>query len=228
MMNARPTIRGVPFRRSGNCEAAAAPESDAGSSALVTTQIRAAWTTMPRTALALGGTRVGPRLAPVADSQAEQTVFPDYVKELVTTEDARRASLEARGASVITSSGALVTLLFALSALVTKQQSFVLSSGPRKLLALGTVAFVLAAMLAIGTYVPRRSRLTNPVELARQLPELWKHDNDFARKKTAISRLAELADSQRVNDVKARLLVAAVVFEVIGVLLVALSVLVIL
>jgi len=183
---------------------------------------------MPRTAPPPGGTRVDPRLAPVADSQAEQTVFPDYVKELATTEDARRASLEARGASVITSSGALVTLLFALSALATKQQSFVLSSGPRKLLAVATVAFVIGAMLAIGTYVPRRTRLTDPVQLARQLPELWKHDNDFARKKTAISRLVELADSQRVNDVKAGLLVAAVAFQVIGVLLVAVSVLVIL
>ncbi len=73
-------------------------QRDTGPSALVTAQVGAARTTMLRRALVPSGTKVGPRPVPVADSRAEQTVLPDYVKELITTEDVRRASLEARGA----------------------------------------------------------------------------------------------------------------------------------
>lgn len=165
---------------------------------------------------------------PVADDRVEKTVLADYVKDLVTAEDARRASLEARGASVITASGALVTLFFALSALATKQPDFVLASGPRLLIGFGAAAFATAAVLAIGTFVPRGARLTDPLGLARQLPELWEHDNDFARKKATITRLGELADTQQGNDIRARLLMAAIACQVAGVLVVATSALVVL
>lgn len=162
------------------------------------------------------------------DDTDHQTVFADYIKDVLADEDSRRATLESRGASVITASGALVTLLFALAALVTKQQNFTLGGWPRGLLSAGTVALVAAAILAIGTYAPRSTRLTDPIAFARQLPKLWEHDNDFARKKTTITRLVELANNQRVNDIKARLLLAAVAFEVLGVLFVASTVLMVL
>ncbi|GEA89053.1 hypothetical protein [Cellulomonas cellasea] len=164
----------------------------------------------------------------MADPRGEQTVFADYVTDLVTAEDSRRASLEARGASVITASGGLVALFFALSALVTRQEGFTLPGGPRALLAVATAAFVAAAVLAIGTSVPSRARLVDPGELARQLPALWRRDDDFARRKTTMSRLVELVDTQRGNDVRARLLLAAITCQVSGVLLVAASVLLIL
>jgi hypothetical protein len=51
-------------------------------------------------------------------------IYVELLKERLQEERAHKTSLEQRGLSVITSSGTLVTLLFALAAVVTASKSF--------------------------------------------------------------------------------------------------------
>jgi hypothetical protein len=156
------------------------------------------------------------------------TVFAELVSELLAAEERRQASLEARGSAVITVSGALVTLLLALAALVTEEQTFTLPDAARDRLSLAVVAFVLAALLAIATYAPQAARVTDPAELAKVLPTIWDRGTDFALKKATATRIDQLTTTQAANDRKARALLAAVAAQVVALLLLAWAVLAIL
>jgi hypothetical protein len=144
-----------------------------------------------------------------------------FISELVGAEDKRRESLEARGGSVISVSGTLVTLLLGLAALVTEEKSFVLPEAARDRLTFAVVAFVIAVLLAIATYVPQPARITDPTALARIVPDLWERDADFAGKKITATRLEQLASMQATNDGKARALLGAVAAQVVAVALLA-------
>jgi hypothetical protein len=85
-------------------------------------------------------------------------VFSDFARDLLAAEEARREAMTARGMSVITISGTLVTLLVGLAALVTKGGSFRLTGGARDLVTASVVAFALSAVLAIMAYAPYRER----------------------------------------------------------------------
>ena len=122
-----------------------------------------------------------------------QTVYPDFVKELLAAEDKRRESLESRGMAVITVSGTLVTLLLGLAALVTSRQGFVLQGSARAFLVAAVVAFVVAAVFAISTYIPQPARITDPADLAKTLPGLWNKGEDFAQQKTTATRIEPTA-----------------------------------
>jgi hypothetical protein len=159
------------------------------------------------------------------DGPGSPALFADLVGELLDAEDKRRASLEARGASVITVSGTLVTLLLGLAAVITNDKTFELPAGARDPLSLAVVAFVIAALLAIATAVPQRSRITDPAELGRLLPTIWDRGTDFAFKKATATRLQQLASMQRANDRKALALLGAVIAQVVAVLLLSWAVL---
>ena len=148
---------------------------------------------------------------------SDDAVFPDFVKDLLTVEDKRRDSLEARGSSMITASATLVTLLVALGAFVTNRQGFQLPEATRAPLSVAVVAFVVAAVLGIATYIPQPARMTDPVALASLLPEYWPKGKDFAQKKITVTRLEQLATLQRTNDWKARALLAAVAAQLVAV-----------
>lgn len=155
---------------------------------------------------------------------AGPSALPDFAKDLLEAEDRRRESLESRGTSVITVSGTLVTLLLALGALVTKQKDFVLEGLARDLLTAAVVAFVVAALLAIATYAPQPTRVTDARVLSNELPEVWQWGEEHAAKRVTTTRLDQLATAQDANDLKAGLLLAAVLCQVAAVLLVAAAV----
>jgi hypothetical protein len=153
------------------------------------------------------------------------TVVTDLVRELLEAEDKRCESLESRGSSVITVSGTLVTLLFALAALVTEQEGFTLPDAARDRMSLAVVAFVVAALLAIATNARQPARITDPAALTKLLPELWVRDVDYAKKTATATRLEQLAVTQAANDRKALALLGAITAQVVAVLLLAWSVL---
>jgi hypothetical protein len=141
------------------------------------------------------------------DAEGGRAVFAELIRELLAAEDERRESLEARGGSVITVSGALVTLLLGLAALATKEKSFTLPEAARDRLSIAVFAFVLAALLST------------------LLPTIWDRGTDFALKKATATRLEQLATTQTANDRKARALLGAVAAQVVAVLLLAWAVL---
>ena len=156
---------------------------------------------------------------------AGPAAIADFIAELVRAEDERRESLDARGSTVISVSGTLVTLLLGLAALVTKAQTFVLPDPARQRLTFAVIAFVVAVLLAIATYVPQPARITDPAALARLLPDLWERTDDFAAKKVTATRLEQLASLQAANDRKALVLLAAVSAQVVAVALLGWTVL---
>ncbi|HEY7077248.1 MAG TPA: hypothetical protein VH418_17855 [Solirubrobacteraceae bacterium] len=159
------------------------------------------------------------------DSAGSPALFASLVSELLAAEEKRRESLEARGGSVITVSGTLVTLLLGLAALVTKETTFHVPPAARDRLSVAVFAFVAAALLAIATYVPQPARIVDPAGLARLLPTIWDRGGDFALKKTTATRLEQLATTKAANDRKALALLGAVIAQVAALLLVAWAVL---
>ena len=80
--------------------------------------------------------------------------------DILQTEFARelehKASLEQRGITVITASGALTTLVFGFSALLTKGTSFGNFDLPEKVaLAIALASFVTAAVFGVSANIPR-------------------------------------------------------------------------
>lgn len=87
-----------------------------------------------------------PAATPVTTSAA---AVMKLVQDQLAEERATKTSLETRAVAVITSSGALATLLFALAALVTKATTYQLPDAARVVLVLTLLAFTLAGVLAI-------------------------------------------------------------------------------
>jgi hypothetical protein len=98
----------------------------------------------------------------------------ELLDDQIDDERTNKASLESRGLAVITTSGALVTLLLGLAALVTKAQSYTPSLGARLLLIAALAAFLVAAALGIYCNVPRRYRELQPGSLRTlTAPDVW-------------------------------------------------------
>lgn len=85
---------------------------------------------------------------PAAETSSAASVMK-LIQDQLAEERSTKSSLEARAIGVITSSGALATLLFALAALVTNASDYELPSPARWALGLTLLAFVAAAVLAI-------------------------------------------------------------------------------
>ena len=81
-------------------------------------------------------------------------VYDELLVRLQAAEEQRKTSLEQRGTAVITTSGALVTLLFGLPAYVPQQARFPVGSGARVAQLCAVGCLLLAAVLAVGSTVP--------------------------------------------------------------------------
>lgn len=152
-------------------------------------------------------------------------LFEDQLKE----ESARKASLESRGLAVISTSAALVSLLLALAALLTKGANFELPGAARAPLVLSCVLFVGAALLGLSANWPLNYRQLAVADLRGLLSEeLWEGSSAVASRRVAEARAGVLETARKLNHVKGRLLIAAMLAEVAAVAALASSVVVIL
>lgn len=150
------------------------------------------------------------------------SVYGPLLVDALAAETAQKASIEQRGLAVITTSGVLVSLLVALSALLLGRDYKFLEGGTEALLILAVAAFVAAAALGLATNAPRRYWGLSDEDLERiSAPDAWLADADEAALVVAQQRGKELLQAKRANDRKARLLLVALGVEVIGVGLVA-------
>jgi hypothetical protein len=153
---------------------------------------------------------------------ASSALYEAFLSEQLQSEERRKEAVEQRGIAVITTSGALVTLLFGLSAYVPKGARFAFSATARGLLTAAMVSFLLGCVLALATNVPLpygrvRAESLDVIDLVRE-PE------QQARRRILITRSRLLAGMQRLNEAKAKVLVAAMAAEVAGAVCVALTV----
>ncbi len=151
--------------------------------------------------------------------------YDELLKDELAAEDARKDSLEARGVAVVTTSGALVTLLFALSALSTEEQAtYELSDFASVVLAIALVLFVGAAIVALLINRPMDYIGAKVDDIEKLLNAESPSGSEQARKDVAFARLTELRSARQINGRKADLLLRAMGLEVAAVVAVGVAV----
>lgn len=151
--------------------------------------------------------------------------YAAFVKDELAAQDARKASFEQRGITVITTSGALATLLLGLAALSTKKaDTFVLPHPADTYLAISLVLFAAAAVLALLTNLPMNYDTPTVDALKERVNEAVMGDEDAAEKDIALTRIKNLKTAKEKNTTKAWLLIAALAGEVLAVGFVAAAV----
>jgi nitrate reductase NapE component len=146
------------------------------------------------------------------------SVYAEFVKGELAAQDKRKESFEQRGLAVVTTSGGLVTLLFALGALSTKKQAtFELTGHAPRFLAIALVLFFLAAVAALLTNMPIRYAVPGADSIREMLEKADRRTEDHALKAVTRARLDSLVDAKSKNRRKARLLFLAICLEVAAV-----------
>jgi hypothetical protein len=149
------------------------------------------------------------------------------IESELDAEESRKTSVESRGNLVITTSGGLVTLLFALAALVTGQDKYVPPALAVVFLLAALVAFVAAAVLGLLTGAVRDYARVRIADLRQTVQtEFDTITAAEAQRRIAENNLTVLADARKQTTSKARLLQRAVIAEVaaVGFLAVAVAV----
>lgn len=155
--------------------------------------------------------------------------YVDLVKDLLAAEQARIERMEARGLAVVTTSGTLATLLLGIAALV-RGQDVGIEDSALLLAALGAIAFILAAALAIAANRPTRAWNVKPERVRDELRERWGREapQDRPLQKATATRLAIWRSLHGVSQTKAVLVFAAMIVEAVAVALLAGAVVIIL
>jgi len=124
--------------------------------------------------------------------------------------------------AVITSSGAFVTLVLAVAALVAGADDFVLSEGAQNWLLAALIAFVISAVLGVFTNAPLE--YDEPAgALHAWVDQNWSATASGALKAATLSDIETLVAAREKNGAKARLLEWAVSCEVAGLAFVAVA-----
>jgi len=143
----------------------------------------------------------------------------------LSAEVARKTSLEQRAITVITTSSALATLLFGLTALATREtQTYHLDDEARYALVVALSLFLSAALTALATNAPLFYDEVKVDQLRQVVSERWNDPESTAEQQVAFTRLKVLADARAKNGRKAWGLEAALGCEVLAVTAVAVAV----
>jgi hypothetical protein len=150
------------------------------------------------------------------------SVASEFIRSELALERARKDLLPERAMRVITTCGALVTLLLALSAFITQADEFVLPHLSQWLLSGAAAMFVVAAVLAIAASRPSMYLQLDPASLQTLVAErTWEAPGIRAAREVTVAQLVELSDTRARNQRRARLIAVALGIEVLGVLLTA-------
>ena len=153
----------------------------------------------------------------VPDNEAG-AAYRDLIADQLTEERNRKASLEARGIIVITTSGTLVTALFALTAGLTAAAKFKLPEPTKLPLLLALIAFVFAAIFGLVTNLPLLYKEPTPQGLARLVDaRYWTGPAEVGQLRVAAAQVTALAAARSANGLKVALLLAAVLSELLAV-----------
>lgn len=159
---------------------------------------------------------------PIDDNASEP--YAVFLQSLLEGQDARKASVEERGVAVITTSGALVALLFGLVAVLTEAENFDLPQQSRGPLWLALILFTGAAVLALLTNLPLRYANVDPQGIKKTVDDYVERPKSDAFTRIAVVRVEMYRSAKRANEVKARALFAAMVLEVAAVVSLAIAV----
>lgn len=153
------------------------------------------------------------------------SVYADYIAQQVAREEQRKASLENRAASTLTSCGAFATLLLGLITFTTKGAAHQLRlPSPSHSWVVGALAlFAAAAVLAIATSIPVTLQWAS-VKGLRGLLDDWSDAPDVSEREVAENRLDLLESLRTSNNTKGWVLTAAMASEALAVVMIAVAV----
>lgn len=153
-----------------------------------------------------------------------------YIGDQLAEERATKSALEDRANTVITSAGALTTLLFALSALATKAAAtYELPGFAKVLLVVGTFFFLVAIVFALRTAAPAAyAEVTVESLYAVATPEAFSAPAAEAEPIIAKAMVEVIEGARTGNGNKANNLRRAVQAELVAAIVVAIAVVVVL
>lgn len=131
--------------------------------------------------------------------------FSAHIDSQLTEERATKSSLEARGAALITSSGAFVTLLAAGFALAFGQNPEAVPDPSRWFVMAAVVALLTASVAGVLANKPADYGETDADDMAVWLRDHWRSDAVAAAHRTAEAQLATLRTARARNADKATL-----------------------
>lgn len=141
-------------------------------------------------------------------------VWAAFFETALTGQEARKSSIEQRGIAVITTSGTLVTLLFAVIGLATKEgQTFTLPNDTRRWLIAAVVLLVLAALCGLASNIPLAYAGLTAAGMRGVIDTMWRESAWAASGRVARTRVDLFDRAQQVNKKKAWILFAGVVLE---------------
>ncbi len=142
--------------------------------------------------------------------------YAAYIESALKAQEERRASLDARALAVLSTSGGLLTLVFALTVLVTGDTFRVSPEGARGVAV--ALAFFLAASVT-GLIANRLTPYEVPADetLGRLISDHWKDDEVDARNICAAMNLATVASLRAGNNRKARLTEVALLLQLLAI-----------
>ena len=144
-----------------------------------------------------------------------------YINDQVAREDARKAALESRGLTVVTSSGAIVTLLFGLAAITLNRTGYTLPHSAKLVIVGAIVAFFISALCAIVTNYPFEYDEVKPDALRTAIRENWSDPAELVEKNASLTQVNVWESARAANNKKAAWLLWGVVGQVLAVALVA-------
>jgi hypothetical protein len=135
-----------------------------------------------------------------------------------------KSSLEQRGVGVVTTAGVLVTVLFGLSAVVTKRGDFHLPSAAAPWLYAALGLFVVAAAGGLVAALPYVYKAPRTEALDRLVREKWDNSAWAARRKVALAQIDLIAVYRRNNRRKAIFLGGGILAELLAMAMLAVTV----
>lgn len=155
--------------------------------------------------------------------------YASLIKERLTEERARKASLEQRGTGIVTTSGILVTLVFAVATFSLGTDDPTIPSMAYWAIALGLVLLVTGGVLGILINRPRGYQEPDLPTLRELLTdEIWKADPVDGQQSAAEVMLDVISTAGHNNDKKAKLLAWGLEVELAAVVTIVVAIVAIL
>jgi hypothetical protein len=149
-----------------------------------------------------------------AETGSGTETYAALIDRELDAQEARKASLEQRGLAVITTAGALTSLLFGLAAFsTTNANAVVLPGSARHLLIAAVVLFFASSVGALVVNAPLIYQAVTPVEIRGRLNEEPVRDSEAAARDIAFTQLKTLESAKKMNGIKGWALLASMVVE---------------
>lgn len=153
-------------------------------------------------------------------------VYVEMIRSLMSAEFDRRKGIEARGAVILTASATLLTLIFGLTVLVTGKDHVFANHDALVFLLFALVSFIISAVLAIIVQGYAFKYTVTGLKTLKALTSnaFWLLDHDTATRMWVQRQVNTTLSLRAGNDVKATLVLVALGWQVVAIVLLAVSV----